>query len=189
MLGPTMRSPGLVVMGVAALGLVGYAFYTLSGSGSPRSEPAPARVVPKPRAVAPDPPRDDERAERPSPPPAAPRRPPARPAAVTKVEEPPAVDEPTPGPPPRPKPEISLEEAREQFATYMEEIERLEAEGTTITSPEWVDYYRRGHEVLLPLQQHLDWTIPEQAEELRRANDDMRTTLGKLEPRAPINPP
>ena len=186
-----MRSPGLVVMGVAALGLVGYAFYTLSGSGSPRSEPAPARVVPKPRAVAPDPPRDDERAERPLPasPPAAQRRPPAKPAAVTKVEQPPAADEPTPGPPPRPKPEISLEEAREQFATYMEEIERLEAEGTTLTSPEWTDYYRRGHEVLLPLQQHLDWTIPEQAEELRRANDGMRTTLGKLEPRAPINPP
>ncbi|MEM9462802.1 MAG: hypothetical protein AAGF11_52160 [Myxococcota bacterium] len=184
-----MRSPGFVVMGGVALGLVGYAFYTLYASDPPRSRPAPARAAQNTRAV-PDPPRDDTRAGRPpsASVPAVPRRAQTKPAPVPEVEAP-AADEPTPGPPPRPKPEISLEEARERFAAYMEEIERLEAEGTTLTSPEWVDYYRRGHEVLLPLQQHLEWTIPEQAEELRRANDDMRTTLGKLEPRVPIDPP
>lgn len=186
-----MRSKGLVVMAVAGSIVVGYAFYTLLESGSSRPEIAKrsgrkggVRVHPSAEA-------DDDRGSH------RPRPPVARPAV--RVSPPPpandAVDAadavgaaPTPGLPPRPKPEISLEQARKDFADFMAELERVEQQGARLTSPEWVDYYKRGHDALLPLQQHLDWTVPDQADELRRANDDMRTKLQTLEPREPVAP-
>lgn len=172
-------------MVVAALIIVGYAFYTLTDTDPPRRRPAKARAAQE----APAPERDRARPRPRTARPVSPARGGVPPAPVTEPASAPRPAAPVPGPPSRPEPELSLEDARERFADYMAELDRLESEGTTLESTQWVDLYRRGHETLLPLQQHLDWKIPAQAEELREANDGMRTALGKLEPRAPINPP
>jgi len=63
-------------------------------------------------------------------------------------------------------------------------LQRLEDEGVTLESQQWVEYYKTGHDALLPLQQHLDWQVPDEAAELRKANEDMRNMLRKLEPAA-----
>lgn len=182
-----MRSYGLVLMGVAALLVVGYAFYTLltpaparSGAGGrSRGEAASRKAADEP-GESEDDGGDGERRTRPR---AAKKGQPGdRPALP--VDESSA----NPVPPPRPTPAIPLDEARKAFADYMAELDALEARGVELTSPEWVDYYKRGHDALLPLQQHLG-QVPEHAEELRNANQDMRTKLSALEPGRAVLPP
>jgi len=69
-----------------------------------------------------------------------------------------------------------------QVGASFAELDRLAADGTPLTSPQWVDYYKRGNDALLPLQQHLDWAVPDEADELRRANEDLRAKLRVVEP-------
>jgi hypothetical protein len=185
-----MRSSGLVLMGVAALLLVGYAFYTLLSPSPPRSGAGRSRGEAASRNVDDEPTSGDEedeegkvRARRPRPRGATKGQPETRPAVAIDAAPSEA------GAPPRPTPKVPLDEARKSFADYMAELDGLEARGVELTSPEWVDHYKRGHELLLPLQQHLDWKEPEQAEELRRANEDMRTRLDALQPGRPDPPP
>ncbi|MCA9706427.1 MAG: hypothetical protein KDK70_11305 [Myxococcales bacterium] len=184
-----MRSPWLVVMVVAGLSVVVYAFTVVVGSDD---RPSPSRTheraadddAPRarrtPRRV---PPRARPRADGPGQPtPEAGAAPGVAPGAAAPT------DGPSPGPAPRPKPEISLEDARKGFADYMAELERLEADGTPLTSPQWVEFYKRGHDALLPLQQHLSWQVASEADELRRANEDMRAKLQALQPAAAESP-
>lgn len=180
-----MRSPGLVVGVIGATLIVGYAFYMLTpSSSSPRpervaTERSEAKARPKARRPAARP--ATRQGRRPVPAPGLrsdePRPTPSVPAAGETPSPAPVA-----GQPPRPEPAVSLEEAREKFAEYMAVLERLEDEGVTLESEQWVDYYKSGHDALLPLQQHLDWQVPDEAAELRKANEDMRNTLQKLQP-------
>ncbi len=186
-----MRSPGLVVGVIGATLVVGYAFYMLAqSSSSPRpervgTEQREAKARPKPRRPGARPatrpgrrpvPEPGLRSDKPRPAPSAPARGADDGAAPTPT--------PAAGLPPRPEPKVSLEEAREKFSEYMAVLQRLDDEGVTLESPQWVEYYKTGHDALLPLQQHLDWQVPDEAAELRKANEDMRTMLQKLEPSA-----
>ncbi len=176
-----MRSSGLVLIGVAALAVVGYAFYTLLAPSPPRSGASRARAETRSRAAADERDRDDDEggeAARPAPARVGAKLPPPRSRPALPLEPSAAPREPAP----RPTPEISLDEARKQFADFMAELDGIETSGMELTSPEWVEYYKRGHELLLPLQQHLDWQVPEQAEELRQANEGMRAKLSGLDP-------
>jgi hypothetical protein len=166
-----MRSPGLVVMAAAGLLVVGYAFYTLLSpperSGAARSRSEAARE-------AGDEADDDEA------PKAGPRAGKRDPAA-RKLPVDTAPRQPVP-PLPQPKPDVSVAEARKQFADYMAELDGIKARDQELTSPEWVELYKRGHDVLQPLQRHLDPKDPGQAQELRTANEDMRAKLNDIEP-------
>lgn len=173
-----MRAPGLVVMGVAGLLVVGYAFYTLlspspSRSGAARSRPEASRAADD----AGEPGDDDERKARPRTPKAA------KPKVVIDTTRPKSP------PPPRPVPTVPLDEARKAFADYLAELDGLATADMKLTSPEWVELYKRGHELLAPLQQHLDPQDPDDAEELRTANEGMRTKLNAVEPNRPKLPP
>jgi len=180
-----MRTTGLAIMGAAALVAVGYAFYMLAGpspapapvsaqseASEPGSKPRPV-TGPRPRAEVRSVPSERARAPGPA---RAPSSDDAAPAMVGPPAGAPTIDA-----PPRP-PDVSLAEAREQFAAYMAELQRLEDDGATLPSPEWVEAYKRGNDLLLPLQQQLDLKVPAEAEELRRANEGMRTTLQSLQP-------
>ncbi len=101
-----------------------------------------------------------------------------------------ARDSPPPAPPrgglpPRPEPSIGLDEARENYADFLAELDRVVQSGRVLDNAEWTDYYKRGHDALQPLLQHLQWSEPGQGEELRRANEDLRTKLRLLEPQGP----
>jgi hypothetical protein len=86
-------------------------------------------------------------------------------------------------------PTVPLDEARKAFADYLAELDGLATGGVTLTSPEWVELYKRGHDLLAPLQQHLDWQAPDDAEELRTANEAMRAKLSAVDPNRPPSPP
>lgn len=174
-----MRSPGLVVMGLAGFLVVGYAFYTLLAPPAPRSGVGRSRGD----ASQAD---DDAEPGDDGPGKVAPRKGEKADAKKVVVEPPPRVPSP---PPPRPKPELPLADARKQFADYMAELDGLAARDAPLTSPEWVELYKRGHEVLAPLQQNLDHQVPEQAQELKMANEDMRAKLNAIDPNRPDPPP
>ncbi len=177
-----MRSPGLVVMGVAGLLVVGYAFYTLLAPPESRGGAGRSRGEAAQRADAGD---EADEADEGS------RKPRPRPGKLEKPKSKAVIDtnRPKAPPPPRPEPEVPLADARRQFAEYMAELDRLAAREAELTSPEWVELYKRGHEVLAPLQQNLDTQIPEQAQEMRMANEDMRAKLNRIDPNRPDPPP
>lgn len=174
-----MRSPGLVVMGVAGLLVVGYAFYTLLAPPAPRGGAGRSRGAASQEADDAEP--GDEGSRK-----AKPRRGEKPGAKKVVVNPPPRTPSP---PPPRPEPEVPLAEARKQFADYMAELDGLAARDAELTSPEWVELYKRGHDVLAPLQQNLDWQVPEEAQELKMANEDMRAKLSRIDPNRPDPPP
>ncbi len=165
-------------MGGAALLVVGYAFYVLV---SPLPERAPAEGDASERGSQAA--RGEAKAPRGGGARDAKRRGPTTP---TRIVDP---DRPNAPPPPRPTPSLPLAEARKQFADFMAELDGLAARDVELTSPEWVELYRRGHEVLLPLQQSLDHQVPEQARELQMANEDMRAKLNAIDPNRPDPPP
>jgi len=178
-----MRSPGLVVMGVAGLLVVGYAFYTLLAPPAPRSGAGRSRGEASRSADA-DADADEPDADGPRK--VRPRKGDEPAAKQAVVEKPPR----TPSPmPPRPEPDVSLPDARRQFADFMAELDGLAARDAKLSSPEWVELYKRGHDLLLPLQQHLDYQVPGEAQELRMANEDMRARLNKIDPNRPDPPP
>ncbi|MCX4239692.1 hypothetical protein [Paraliomyxa miuraensis] len=189
-----MRSKGLVVMAAAGLVLVLYAFYVLldsgldSGSSRPEvAERSGARSASEARGRSPA----EEGEEDELPQDSRERRgPPGAKQPTVRVSPPPQPGERASAPPsldlpPRPEPEISLEEARTRFGEVLAELDRLSEQNVALTSPQWVDYYKRGNDALLPLQQHLDVSVPDQADELRRANEDLRAKLRVLEPNGP----
>lgn len=177
-----MRSPGLVVMGGAGLLVVGYAFYVLLAPPEPRGGAGRSRGEASRTAVDEADGGPDDGGSRT----AKPRKADAPGAKKVVVSPPPRTPSP---PPPRPEPAVSLPDARKQFADYMAELDGLAARDAELTSPEWVELYKRGHDVLQPLQQHLDWQVPEQAQELKMANEDMRAKLNRIDPNRPDPPP
>lgn len=154
-------------MSAVALAVLGYAIFALSGSGErsrPRPEAASAADPDKPRAAS-------------------------RPAAVAS----PGGVAPAPvsshgdarrrgGPPRRPEPAVPLGEARRVFAETMKRFDEINEAGTVLTNEQWIEHYKQGHDALQPLLQHLDWEIAAQADELRRANEDLRTKLNAIDP-------
>ncbi|MEM7155896.1 MAG: hypothetical protein AAF799_23800 [Myxococcota bacterium] len=182
-----MRSLGLAVAGVATVFVVGYAAYTLQGSK--RSPRAQSEVVDEAPTAKPAPRRRSPATvargqQRPSPP-AAPVQPPRFPDKAAEAAPPPAPEPPRGGPPPRPVPTVGLEQARRNYTDFMAELDQLIDSGRTLDNAEWTDYYRRGHEALQPLLQHLRWSEPEEARELRTINEDLRNKLHELQPQAP----
>jgi hypothetical protein len=87
------------------------------------------------------------------------------------------------GAPKMPEPTVSLEQARRDFAAILAEIDAVKDEGRRLEQAAWIDLYKRGNEALTPLHQHLSWSVPEQADELRKAQDDFRAKLREVEPR------
>lgn len=167
-----MRLSGLVVV-VGALAVLGYAIYSLATAGGDRpaaAEPSSAVEADKPKA----------RRARPRVAPGG-----VAPAPVTRVGD----ARRRGGPPPRPEPTVSLEKAREDFADLLAEFDRIEAKGTVLTNEEWTGHYKDGHEALQPLLQHLEWTNPTEADELRQANEDLRMKLQAIDPNRGTPPP
>ena len=190
-----MRSPGLVVMGLAGLAVVGYAFYTLlappeprSGAGRSRGEASKRAKDEAAEAAEAD---EADEADEAGEPAKGSRKVRPRPSKTERVELEPPAEQATPSQPrpSQPEPEVSLAEARKQWADYMAELDALAARGAHLTSPEWVELYKRGHDLLRPLQQHLDYQVPTEARELKMANEDMRARLNKIDPNRPEPPP
>lgn len=176
---PAMRSPGLVVMGVAGLLVVGYAFYMLL---SPTPRPGAAGRSRGEATRDADGDAEPGGGSREGRPPRATKR-------ATKPEPSLATTRPSAPAPTRPEPSLPLDQARKQFADYMAELDALATREAVLTSPEWVDLYKRGHEAILPLQQNLDPQVPEQARELRMAHEDLRAKLNGVDPsRPPAHP-
>lgn len=158
-------------MGIVAAGVVAYAFYTLTTAERPQAERA------SPAA------RRDGDADADGVPGRGPR--PGslgvKPAAVSKAGD----GRPQGGPPPRPEPSVSLEEARTDFQAVLDELDEAAKAGRPLTTPEWTEYYKKGNDALHPLLQHLAGGDTDQTEELRRANMDLRTKLRAIEPGRP----
>lgn len=165
-----MKPSALAVMSVAALAVVGYAAYTLMddpGSTRSRAKTAAAGAAES----------DDERAP-------APRKGGVRAkpgsfqtAARAGTNKP----RPKAGPARMPTPSVPLDQAREDFTTYMAEVERLIEVGDGMQSAVWVEHYAKGNELLIPLQQHLSWDDPTEAEELQALQERFRIKIGELE--------
>lgn len=90
------------------------------------------------------------------------------------------------GPPPAlPMPDISLDEAREDYRDLLTELEReLERNketGKAIANKHWVEYYRRGHEVMTPLRRYLSVGSEEGKTEVAGMDAELRDIMGKLQ--------
>jgi hypothetical protein len=182
-----MRSSWFVAAVLVALAAAGWAFYTLSvGAPGPspeprattanpeRPEPAPARRVP-PRVVASE---DTGDASGEPPPPGD-----GADGSAPSEQEPPAR-----GGPPRVQPQVALDQARADFQAVLEELDELIAAERRLDNTAWVELYKRGNDALVPLQQHLDWKVPAQAEELRTAQTNLREKLHAVAP-SPVDTP
>lgn len=91
-----------------------------------------------------------------------------------------------PAPPPTPpKPEVSLEEARDNYDALVAELDReakrTEDTGRPLPSEAWVDYYTQMHAVMDPLRLHLSWENPDEKEELREKSEELRKKLDALQ--------
>jgi hypothetical protein len=191
-----MRSPWFLAAVLVALFAAGWAFYTLSGepeggAGKPgaASKPSPRREAPasaRTRARRGSDPRSESTRE------ATAATAVDSPASPTSGEEEPAIEAPgegTPegGPAPRVKPAVDLPQARADFQAVLDELDAHAAAEHHLDNPEWVEIYKRGNDALLPLQQHLQWDVPEEAEELRAAQTKLREKLHAVAPR-PVDP-
>lgn len=167
MLGCAMRSPWLLAAVLAALGAAGYAFHTLSADDPGRStagadrEPSRERSDPSPTAPSHEA-----------------RRGGIKPALATAEGDARARG----GPPPKIEPSVSLQEAREDFEAVLTELDALATSEQRLTNEAWVELYKRGNDALLPLQQHLEWSDPAEADELRKAQTSLREKLHAIAP-------
>lgn len=97
-----------------------------------------------------------------------------------------AAPSPAAGPAPAlPMPDISLEEAREDYADLLAELERELARnketGKALPNKHWVEYYRRGHEVMNPLRRYLSMGSEEGKTEVAAKDEALRDIMGKLQ--------
>jgi hypothetical protein len=65
------------------------------------------------------------------------------------------------------------------------ELEVIATEGRAITNEQWVELYKRGQDAMMPLQMHLSWEVPAEADELRTSQTQLRELLFAVQPRAP----
>lgn len=182
-----MRSPWLAAAVLVALGAAAYAFYTLTArEPSAASSVQPADASRGERRVGPV----GDGGVRPTsaPSPATARSgdatepgSPAEDAAEDGVVE----NARSGGDPPRIEPEVSLSQARADFDAVLRELDAIAAADEPLGNEAWVDLYKRGNDALLPLQQHLDWKVPAEAEELRSAQVSLRQKLHAVAPGGP----
>lgn|GEM_PF-1978454 len=158
----------LILAGLGA-SVVAYAVYALMTRGVVEERTAPVRVEASDSAQ----PRRPAAAK-----PKRPRAPRAQPIAGRK---------PSPGgaPPPLPKPEVSVEEAREDYDDFMRELERElqrnKDTGKPLANEHWVEYYRRGHEIMDPLRIHLGTASEDEKREVGDMDEDLRNLMAKLQ--------
>lgn len=165
-----MKSGKLVVFAILGLVVLGYAIFELAGSSGSGVETRDAYAHSSGAGGG------DAKAPRPPRPGATPDG--AAPGAKNKnVVVPVNVQPPPPPPPPMP-----LDEARQQYADYIEELQAVKDEGRQLTNEEWTEYYRRGNEVLDPLVRALDSAEPAQAQEVDDSHRRFRDLIMGMEP-------
>jgi hypothetical protein len=163
----------LAVFVVVGLAVVGWAVFALVG-GEEREARAPKIVSSR-----------DDGADADAPPKRGSAREPAA-REAKKEGEPPQERKPQPAPEIT-KPNITLEEAREQYDAYIAELDReiakTEETGRPLPNEAWVDYYKRGHEAMDPLRRLLDPKDPANQKEVSEKYEVVRNKLRELEPR------
>ena len=175
--GHPMKPGTLAIVSAVALGVVGYAAWTLMADPG-RTKAARTRA----RDAEPD--DTDADADRPSR--SQPKGGIQRRDPTTKGD---ARRKPKGGPPPRPVPKVSLEKAREDFKAVLAEYDELLENETVIDNKQWVDLYAKGAEALTPLQQHLSWKVEAEAEELRTSQEAYRSKINELQRQVSRPPP
>lgn len=169
----------LLILAALGASVVAYAVYALL-TRSMVEQPAPAAASVTAPAEAEDEPR-----------PAPPRRskdratPPAPRPQVARMP-PQTADDPAGGPPPTlPKPSVTLEEAREDYDAFVEELERElqrnEETGKPLANEHWVEYYARTHEVMDPLRYYLSFGTDAQKKEVGDLDEALRTLMSDLQ--------
>jgi hypothetical protein len=163
----------LAVFVVVGLAVVGWAVFALVGgedrepratkTASSRTAGSDADAEPKRRPAGEPAPREAKRD--------------AEPSKERTAKPPPEV----------PKPNITLEEAREQYDAYIAELDReiakTEETGRPLANEAWVEYYKRGHEAMDPLRRLLDPKDPANQKEVSEKYEVVRNKLRELEPR------
>jgi type IV secretory pathway VirB10-like protein len=163
----------LLILAAVGASVVAYAVYALMTRGAVAEQPAPASVasnvhedVESPRAPA---------AKKRSATPAPPRPPLVRPPAKPQGGPPPAL----------PKPEVSLEEAREDYDALMKELERElqrnKDTGKALANEHWVDYYTRTHEVMDPLRYYLSFGTEAEKKDVGALDEELRVIMADLQ--------
>ncbi|MBL4689011.1 MAG: hypothetical protein JKY37_30750 [Nannocystaceae bacterium] len=169
-----MKTATLAVISVAALAVIGYAAWTLvadSGQTNAGRRRAHARTE----------------TEEATPPGGSTRRK----GGIRRIEptlKGDARQRPKAGPAPRPVPKVSLEKARSDFQGVIAEYDKLLEAETPLNDKSWVELYAKGAEALIPLQQHLDWSVEAEAAELSKAQASYRTRVDELQ-RQVVRPP
>lgn len=169
-----MKGRTLAVIVVVSLAVVSWAVYALVGGSEPEVRKDKRTPVAAKHDEAP---RDgSSSAKKAAPEPASPSN--------EGAED----HEPARRRPPEPaKPNMTIEEAREKYDDYIAELDReiAKSEETErdLANEAWVDYYRRGHEVMDPLRRLLDVKKPEHQREVSEKYELVRKKLQQLEPR------
>lgn len=164
-----MKPGTLAIVSAVALGVVGYAAWTLM------ADPGHTKAA-RSRASTEEP--DDEEADEDGESRTQPKGGIARRDPTTKGD---ARRKPVGGPPPRPVPKVSLDKAREDFKAVLAEYDELLENETVIDNKQWVDLYAKGADALTPLQQHLSWQVEAEAEELRTSQEAYREKINELQ--------
>ena len=158
----------LLIMAAVGAAIVAYAVYALLSRGMVERPPAPVSV-----SATPEPPRAAPKAERTDVVPGL--RPQANPLRGDPGGTPPAV----------PMPEVSLEEAREDYDAFIEELERElkrnEETGKALANEHWVEYYRRGHEIMDPLRRFMSTGSDAERKEVGELDERLRTLMSDLQ--------
>ena len=159
----------LLIMAAVGASIVAYAVYALLSRGVVDQPPAPAQ---------------DPVAASDSQPEVSPASRPVRPKAPAAAGGAPA--KPSGGPPPPvPMPDVSLEEAREDYDDFMAELERElqrnKDTGKALANEHWVEYYRRGHEIMDPLRRYMSSGSEAERKEVGELDEALRTLMSKLQ--------
>lgn len=84
-----------------------------------------------------------------------------------------------------PMPKVSVEEARENYDDLMAELERElqrnKDTGKPLANEHWVEYYRRGHEVMDPLRRLLGFGDDAAKKEIAEKDEALRELMADLQ--------
>ncbi|MGH1345461.1 MAG: hypothetical protein ACRBN8_28110 [Nannocystales bacterium] len=160
----------LAAVGASVVAYVVYALLSRNVAAPPESEPT------RPGAGAVEAAREEPKE----------KRRPRMPAKKAVLPGKPSVAPPPGGPPPPlPMPDISLDEAREDYSDLLAELERElqrnKDTGKALANKHWVEYYRRGHEVMTPLRRYLSIGSEEGKTEVAGMDEELRDIMGKLQ--------
>lgn len=161
----------LLILAAIGASVVAYAVYALMTRGVVE-QPAPVPVASK--ATEEPKPRQARRSKEPA----------SKPAPRLPVGRLPA--KPSGGPPPElPKPDVTLEEAREDYDALIKELERElqrnKDTGKALANEHWVEYYGRTHEVMDPLRHYLSFGSDAEKKEVGELDEALRTLMSDLQ--------